>query len=130
MKKTSWPLILSLVFNLVLLISLLIIHKPTSYDLDGTYISKTGSSYSMSFDTEKNLYVLYENNDLLKVDKFEKSNTKDIYNLEGDDLSKYLILDGKSFYYQISEGNFIKFDWDSNGMTFWGEKPQEYKDKN
>lgn len=129
MKRKNWLLIVSFIFNLVLLISLLIKHNPTRTNLAGTYTSNTGYQYSMSFDKEKKLYVLYEGSDLKKVDKFEESNTDDIYLLKGDDLNKYIILKNKSFYYQISEGNFIKFDWDSNGMSFVGEVPQEYKDK-
>lgn len=123
---------LSILLNIILICFIIIKTNPSTKALDGTYVSniERKSSYSISFDKEKHLYVLYKNGELVEVNSFNDTNRKNIYTIEGNDLNKYLIVDNKSFYFQVSKGQFIKFTWDTNGMTFLGEVPKEYKDKN
>ncbi len=123
---------LSIILNIILICFIAIKTNQNIKPLNGTYVSsiKTKAFYSISFDREKHLYVFYKNGELIEVNSFNETNRKNIYTIEGNNLNKYLTLENDSFYFQISEGNFVKFDWDSNGMTFLGEVPKEYKDEN
>lgn len=120
---------ISLILNIGLICALIIIANPASYELDGTYIgTETNSSYVMSFDKEKSLYVLYKNGELVDVNSFKKSDNKNIYSLKGNSLNSFIINKENTFYFQVSEGEFVKFKWDCQGMSFFGEVPKEYKD--
>ena len=89
--------------------------------LRGTYVHSNGDFYSMSFDTEKNVYYIFCNGSLIKKGNFKEDEDKRIYKLEDNNFNKYIFLNGKTFYFAISEDKVIKFEKESNAITFYGE---------
>lgn len=75
----------------------------------------------MSFDTEKKTYYLYCNGSLLAKDNFKEDEDKRIYKIEGNDLNKYIFLNGKTFYFAVSDDKIVKFEKESNAITFYVE---------
>lgn len=90
--------------------------------LKGTYVCFNKDFYSMSFDTEKKVYYIFCNGSLIEKGNFKEDEDKRIYKLEGNDFNKYIFLNGKTFYFAISEYKVIKFEKESNAITFYGEQ--------
>ncbi|MEQ2400051.1 hypothetical protein [Peptoniphilus hominis (ex Hitch et al. 2025)] len=116
---------ISIVLNIILLSSTIILQQklqnPMVPLLRGTYVHSNGDFYSMSFDTEKNVYYIFCNGSLIKKGNFKEDEDKRIYKLEDNNFNKYIFLNGKTFYFAISEDKVIKFEKESNAITFYGE---------
>lgn len=113
---------ISIVLNIILLCSTIILmQEPMVPLLRGTYVHSNGDFYSMSFDTEKKVYYIFCNGSLIKKGNFKEDEDKRIYKLEDNNFNKYIFLNGKTFYFAISEDKVIKFEKESNAITFYGE---------
>lgn len=122
MDKKNLLIKISIVFNIILLCSTIILmQEPSVPILQGTYVHSNGDFYSMSFDSEKNVYYIFCNGSLIEKGNFKEDEDKRIYKLEGNDFNKYIFLNGKTFYFAISEDKVIKFEKESNAITFYGE---------
>lgn len=125
MNKKNLLFKISIVLNIILLCSTIILmQEPMVPLLKGTYVHSNGAFYSMSFDTEKNVYYIFCNGSLIKKGNFKEDEDKRIYKLEDNNFNKYIFLNGKTFYFAISEDKVIKFEKDSNGITFYGESSE------
>lgn len=125
MNKKNLLFKISIVLNIILLCSTIILmQEPMVPLLKGTYVHSNGEFYSMSFDTEKNVYYIFCNGSLIKKGNFKEDEDKRIYKLEDNDYNKYIFLNGKTFYFALSEDKVIKFEKDSNGITFYGESSE------
>lgn len=122
MNKKNLLFKISIVLNIILLCSTIILmQEPMVPLLRGTYVHSNGDFYSMSFDTEKNVYYIFCNGSLIKKGNFKDDEDKRIYKLEDNNFNKYIFLNGKTFYFAISEDKVIKFEKESNAITFYGE---------
>lgn len=122
MNKKNLLFKISIVLNIILLCSTIILmQEPMVPLLKGTYVHSNGEFYSMSFDTEKNVYYIFCNGSLIKKGNFKEGEDKRIYKLEDNNFNKYIFLNGKTFYFAISEDKVIKFEKESNAITFYGE---------
>ena len=122
MNKKNLLFKISIVLNIILLCSTIILmQEPMVPLLKGTYVHSNGDFYSMSFDTEKNVYYIFCNGSLIKKGNFKEDEDKRIYKLEDNDYNKYIFLNGKTFYFALSEDKVIKFEKNSNGITYYGE---------
>lgn len=122
MNKKNLLFKISIVLNIILLCSTIILmQEPMVPLLRGTYVHSNGDFYSMSFDTEKNVYYIFCNGSLIKKGNFKEDEDKRIYKLEDNNFNKYIFLNGKTFYFAISEDKVIKFEKESNAITFYGE---------
>ena len=122
MNKKNLLFKISIVLNIILLCSTIILmQEPMVPLLKGTYVHSNGDFYSMSFDTEKNVYYIFCNGSLIKKGNFKEDEDKRIYKLEDNDYNKYIFLNGKTFYFALSEDKVIKFEKESNAITFYGE---------
>nr|WP_311566172.1 hypothetical protein [Peptoniphilus grossensis] len=122
MNKKNLLFKISIVLNIILLCSTIILmQEPMVPLLKGTYVHSNGDFYSMSFDTEKNVYYIFCNGSLIEKGNFKEDEDKRIYKLEDNDYNKYIFLNGKTFYFALSEDKVIKFKKNSNGITYYGE---------
>ena len=122
MNKKNLLFKISIVLNIILLCSTIILmQEPMVPLLRGTYVHSNGDFYSMSFDTEKNVYYIFCNGSLIEKGNFKEDEDKRIYKLEDNDFNKYIFLNGKTFYFAISDDKVIKFEKESNAITFYGE---------
>lgn len=125
MNKKNLLFKISIVLNIILLCSTIILQQklqnPVVPLLRGTYVCFNKDFYSMSFDTEKNVYYIFCNGSLIEKGNFKEDEDKRIYKLEDNDYNKYIFLDGKTFYFALSEDKVIKFEKESNAITFYGE---------
>lgn len=130
MDKKNLLFKISIVLNIILLCSTIIfqqkLQNPVVPLLRGTYVCFNKDFYSMSFDTEKNVYYIFCNGSLIEKGNFKEDEDKRIYKLEDNDFNKYIFLNGKTFYFALSEDKVIKFEKDSNGITFYGE-PSDFE---
>ncbi|MFR7760986.1 MAG: hypothetical protein ACLU1X_08490, partial [Peptoniphilus grossensis] len=127
MNKKNLLFKISIVLNIILLCSTIILmQEPMVPLLKGTYVHSNGEFYSMSFDTEKNVYYIFCNGSLIKKGNFKEDEDKRIYKLEDNNFNKYIFLNGKTFYFAISEDKVIKFEKESNAITFYGE-PKDFE---
>lgn len=127
MNKKNLLFKISIVLNIILFCSTIILkQEPMVPLLRGTYVHSNGDFYSMSFDTEKNVYYIFCNGSLIEKGNFKEDEDKRIYKLEDNDYNKYIFLDGKTFYFALSEDKVIKFEKDSNAITFYGE-PKDFE---
>lgn len=125
MDKKNLLFKISIVLNIILLCSTIILmQEPMVPLLKGTYVHSNGDFYSMSFDIEKNVYYIFCNGSLIKKGNFKEDEDKRIYKLEDNNYNKYIFLNGKTFYFALSEDKVIKFEKDSNGITFYGESSE------
>ena len=127
MNKKNLLFKISIVLNIILLCSTIILmQEPSVPLLKGTYVHSNGDFYSMSFDTEKKVYYIFCNGSLIEKGNFKEDEDKRIYKLEDNDFNKYIFLNGKTFYFALSEDKVIKFEKESNAITFYGE-PSDFK---
>lgn len=127
MNKKNLLFKISIVLNIILLCSTIILmQEPMVPLLRGTYVHSNGDFYSMSFDTEKNVYYIFCNGSLIEKGNFKEDEDKRIYKLEDNNFNKYIFLNGKTFYFAISEDKIIKFEKESNAITFYGE-PSDFE---
>lgn len=127
MNKKNLLFKISIVLNIILLCSTIILmQEPMVPLLRGTYVHSNKDFYSMSFDTEKKVYYIFCNGSLIKKGNFKEDEDKRIYKLEDNNFNKYIFLNGKTFYFAISEDKVIKFEKESNAITFYGE-PSDFK---
>ncbi len=130
MNKKNLLFKISIVLNIILLCSTIILQQelqnPVVPLLRGTYVCFNKDFYSLSFDTEKNVYYIFCNGSLIEKGNFKEDEDKRIYKLEDNDYNKYIFLNGKTFYFALSEDKVIKFEKDSNGITFYGE-PSDFE---
>lgn len=130
MNKKNLLFKISIVLNIILLCSTIILQQelqnPVVPLLRGTYVCFNKDFYSLSFDTEKNVYYIFCNGSLMEKGNFKEDEDKRIYKLEDNDYNKYIFLNGKTFYFALSEDKVIKFEKDSNGITFYGE-PSDFE---
>ena len=127
MNKKNLLFKISIVLNIILLCSTIILkQEPMVPLLRGTYVHSNGDFYSMSFDTEKNVYYIFCNGSLIKKGNFKEDEDKRIYKLEDNNFNKYIFLNGKTFYFAISEDKVIKFEKESNAITFYGD-PKDFE---
>lgn len=125
MNKKNLLFKISIVLNIILLSSTIILkQEPMVPLLRGTYVHSNGDFYSMSFDTEKKVYYIFCNGSLIEKGNFKEDEDKRIYKLEDNDYNQYIFLNGKTFYFALSEDKVIKFEKDSNGITFYGESSE------
>lgn len=121
---------ISIVLNIILLCSTIILQQklqnPVVPLLRGTYVCFNKDFYSLSFDTEKNVYYIFCNGSLIEKGNFKEDEDKRIYKLEDNDYNKYIFLNGKTFYFALSEDKVIKFEKESNAITFYGE-PKDFE---
>ena len=125
MNKKNLLIKILIVLNIVLLCSTIILKQklqnPMVPLLKGTYVCFNKDFYSMSFDTEEKVYYIFCNGSLIEKGNFKEDEDKRIYKLEDNDFNKYIFLNGKTFYFAISDDKVIKFEKESNAITFYGE---------
>ncbi|MFR8927727.1 hypothetical protein [Peptoniphilus senegalensis] len=125
MNKKNLLIKILIVLNIVLLCSTIILQQklqnPMVPLLKGTYVCFNKDFYSMSFDTEEKVYYIFCNGSLIEKGNFKEDEDKRIYKLEDNDFNKYIFLNGKTFYFAISDDKVIKFEKESNAITFYGE---------
>ena len=127
MNKKNLLFKISIVLNIILLCSTIILmQEPMVPLLRGTYVHSNWDFYSMSFDTEKKVYYIFCNGSLIEKGNFKEDEDKRIYKLEDNNFNKYIFLNGKTFYFAISEDKVIKFEKESNAITFYGD-PKDFK---
>ena len=125
MNKKNLLIKILIVLNIVLLCSTIILQQklqnPMVPLLKGTYVCFNKDFYSMSFDTEEKVYYIFCNGSLIEKGNFKEDEDKRIYKLEDNDFNKYIFLNGKTFYFAISDDKVIKFEKESNAITFYCE---------
>lgn len=126
MDKKNLLFKISIVLNIILLCSTIILQQklqnPMVPLLKGTYVCFNKDFYSMPFDTKEKVYYIFCNGSLIEKGNFKEDEDKRIYKLEDNDFNKYIFLNGKTFYFAISEDKVIKFEKESNAITFYGEQ--------